>query len=309
MFSTRYTARGSSTCFRSGCDWKTLSPPGAANVGDEIHLHQLARICKHRIGVRDLQRRYFVGSQRDRRSRFDVHVQPRRARHLRHLLIADHLRDFHRRDVPGVDQRLAQRHGAVIFLVVILRLVGLVVEPERGRFVLHRGCGSKHHRALLSRPVIIAAVYTKGLNDDPGWRFGKSVIQLAGAVIPAADQGLDFPGLRIQHDHGHLRLRHFIGAIFLGPPLPLRIGFLNADPHRLHRIALQIHIQRRIHAIRPVLEIAILKLGLQRVVHHVDEVRRVAGFHNFMVDAQRRRGRLGVLLVRNLAVVPHGLQH
>ena len=72
------------------------------------------------------------------------------------------------------------------------------------------------------------------------------------------------------------------------------VGLLDAVSHRRHRVALQIHIERGVDPIRIGLEIAILKAILQRLVHQIDEIRRVASIRLLRASTCQRRSR-GVL--------------
>ena len=128
------------------------------------------------------------------------------------------------------------------------------------------------------------------------------------AVAPA-DLAQGPAGLGIEHHHCHLRQRHLRSAVQLTAPLPLGVGFLNPDPHRLDGVALQGHIQSGIHAERNVLEIVILKTILQGFIHQIDEERGIGRFRCALHHVERGSRGVLILLLGQIAVLMHGLQN
>ncbi len=280
-----------------------------ADILDEAGADQLAIVRKDRVGAGDLERRHFISAERDGWRRFDVHIQPGCARRLCDLVIADHLRDFHGGDVQRMRQRVPDGNLALVFLIVILRLVGFFVEPERGRLI-HDHRSRCDHRAGVG---IQSRAQRGGVDERLERRarlpFRDRVIELADAVAAPADQRLHFAGLRIQTYQRNLRERHLVGAVLLRPALPLLIGFLDAGAHRRHSVALQIHVERGEDAERRRLKIPILKLALQGVIHQVDEVGRIGRFGLFTRHLERRDDRVLIFFIRDESVLVHRLEH
>ena len=144
------------------------------------------------------------------------------------------------------------------------------------------------------------------------------MIQLAPGIVASAHQGEHRARVRIQRHQGHLRLRTFqhLGLVFLahldalGPQLfYLLVHQLDAVLHRLRRGLLQVRIQRRVNAVRAVIQLVLAVFADERVPHHVHEVRSVAGFHIRRSQLQRSRLRLVSLLTRYGVRVHHRLQH
>ena len=82
--------------------------------------------------------------------------------------------------------------------------------------------------------------------------------------------------------------------------------------HLLHTVAngfaggaLQVRIERGVHAERARLKIGILKLGLQEIVHQVDKIRRFGGLCGVFSDCQRSIHGDRVIAVAHVAVLPH----
>ncbi len=69
------------------------------------------------------------------------------------------------------------------------------------------------------------------------------------------------------------------------------VRFFHADPHRFGRIALQVQIERGVHAIRAGLEIGVRKLLQQSVVHQIDEIRSVGRLERGLPHQLQRRTR------------------
>ena len=76
-------------------------------------LDEVAAVGKHRVRAGDFERRHFVSSQSDRRSRLDiVDSAPPRA-HFGDLVVSHHFGDLHRGNILGMRQRIAQGHQAL----------------------------------------------------------------------------------------------------------------------------------------------------------------------------------------------------
>ena len=134
------------------------------------------------------------------------------------------------------------------------------------------------------------------------------MVELADAVVAAADQRLDFAGVRVDGDQRHLRRGRrlsFEAALLLD----LLVDARHAEPHGFHRGALQAHIERGVDAERVGLEIGVLEHVLQLVVHQVDEIRRFHAGGPGLGDGQRRFDRERVIAVADQAVLPHQRQN
>ena len=135
------------------------------------------------------------------------------------------------------------------------------------------------------------------------------MVQLAEPVVAAADQRLDLARVRIEHHHGHLRLR---GAALLFVQrvagLELAVHVFQADRHGLRRRADEIAIQRGVNA-ETLREQFFLGEAVQQVVlHHVHKIRLVAIVDAAGHHAQRGLARGLQLFWRDEAVVGHLLQ-
>ena len=117
------------------------------------------------------------------------------------------------------------------------------------------------------------------------------VVELALAVIAAADEGADFAGVRVHHHHRHLDRGRGLALLF---PEGVALGeqfvdILHANLHGLGGGALQAGIERRVDAIALIVKIALGKPFEQMVLHHVDKVGRgaAASFCRSRISAWR----------------------
>ena len=164
----RYATRGSST------GWVAVipspppcHPPPARCAGKAVRPDSVRR--KSGVARRNVYRRHFVRTKRNRGRWLNVVAQAHLPRQIHHALVADHLCDFHGGDVQRMDQRVAHRHCAVKFLAVIVRRIFLPVKIERCGHVVHRG--DRVTTGCTPNTVSSnAAAYTNGLNTDPGCR-------------------------------------------------------------------------------------------------------------------------------------------
>ena len=148
----------------------------------------------------------------------------------------------------------------------------------------------------------------EGLEDRPRLPLGQRVIELAHAVIAPAHQRLHFAGMRIDRHQRDLRRgrRLSLEAALL---LDLLIHAGHAQADRLHRGALQAHIDRGVDAERVGLKIGVLEHVLQRVVHHVHEVRSFHAGGSRLGHGERRLDGQRVIAVADHVVLPHQQQH
>ena len=97
---------------------------------------------------------------------------------------------------------------------------------------------------------------------------------------------------------------------FVGPPFfHLLVHQLHARVHRLGGGALEVRVERGVHAIGMIVQLAFAELVGELVLHQVHEVRGVAGFH--VGGRHFERVRLGAvsLLASDGAGFNHGVEH
>ena len=136
------------------------------------------------------------------------------------------------------------------------------------------------------------------------------MVQLAFAVIPPSHQRLDLTGMRIQNDHGHLRLRR--GLPFFAPSRiafsQLSINIFYANIHGLRGCVLQLRIQRCVDAKTLGKQLRFGKAIQQVFLHHVHKERRGASFEAGANDQQRNFFGIAGLLGSNRLIFRHGQQ-
>ena len=86
----------------------------------------------------------------------------------------------------------------------IAGFVGLVVVPESGRLIQHRGAGGEDAGSTLNCRVQSGGV-NKGLEDGAWLALGQDVVELADTVVAPAGQRFDFAGMRVERDQRALR--------------------------------------------------------------------------------------------------------
>ena len=200
-------------------------------------------------------------------------------------------------------QRLPERHPAVPFLVEIIGLVSLVVEHERRRLVDHLAHRRQNRPAARDRRPQGRRVHER-FERRARLPHCQRAVQLAEAVRASPHQRPHLAGVRIHRHQRHLRF-----GILLPPLRQLRVDFLHPDAHRLHRLALQLHVQRRVDAVLRRLKIDFREALPQFVVDQVHEVRRVGRLDAALGQLQRCLGRFQILHVRQITVLVHQPQH
>ena len=143
------------------------------------------------------------------------------------------------------------------------------------------------------------------------------MIQLAGAVIPAANQSFDFSGVRIEDDHGRLHLRNgLVAALFLGFAFPLvvtlceqNVDVFRAGIDRRYRRPLQRRINRRVHAKVLTQQLVFRKFIEQVVLYHVHKVGSFVAGDRRSNNLQRRALGLLHIFFGDVFVVEHLRQH
>ena len=144
------------------------------------------------------------------------------------------------------------------------------------------------------------------------------MIQLAPAVVSSTNQRQHRSGVRVERDQRHLRLRalgdlrfHFLAHLHLlgAHLLDLLIDQLDAHLDRLRRRFLQIGIERGVNPVGLIVQIVFAELVDQRVAHHVDEIRSVAGLYIRRRELQRRGFGLVGLLPSDGVGFHHRVEH
>ena len=145
------------------------------------------------------------------------------------------------------------------------------------------------------------------------------MVQLARAIIPSADQSLNFAGVRVHGDERNLCLRSGSNGGFklVLPDLLLMrahlcdliVHQLGAGFDRLCGRPLQSGIERRVDAVLLVVDLVLVQFADDGIANHIHEVRCIAGLNVRRGQFQRRRlGFIG-LLARDDVSVNHGLDH
>ncbi len=116
-----------------------------------------------------------------------------------HGLVANHLGDLDGGYVEGLREGFAQGDGAGKVVLEVLRLILLAVEEKSGGLIDHDGGGGERGGAAGYSRVQGGGV-NEGLEDGTRLALGQNPVQLAGAVIAAADQRFDFSGVRVERD-------------------------------------------------------------------------------------------------------------
>src|ERR1700690_1265776 len=173
--------------------------------------------CERRVTRRHFQRRHFIRAQRQRRSRLNVRPQAHLPHHVHHALVPDHFRYFHGCHVERMLQRVMDRHRAIEFLPVIVRCVFLSVELKRRGHIFHGGF-RRHCRRYALHHIIQCRRVHKWLERGPRLPPRQRMIELALAIISAANQRANFARVRIERHQRNLHLR-----ILLARFLPRRI--------------------------------------------------------------------------------------
>ena len=128
------------------------------------------------------------------------------ARDLHDAAVADQLGDFDGGDVEGIGEGFADGDAAHESGAVIVGRVLLAVELESGGLVVDGGGGSDDGLNAIDGVVKSGGVDER-LEDRAGLTMRERVIELALAVVAAADDRFDFAGARIERDEGDLGLR------------------------------------------------------------------------------------------------------
>ena len=105
-------------------------------------------------------------------------------------------------------QSVAHGHQAVVFLLVVLRLVRLASVLER-RGLVHQDGRGRHQRLR----AVHSGVQRRGVHERLERRSGlpprEHVVELAYPVVAPSHQGFQRAGVGVEGDQGHLRLVGF----------------------------------------------------------------------------------------------------
>ena len=156
----------------------------------------------------DFERRHLIRAQRHRRRRLNVGVEAQLPRHVDHA-------------------RRSRSSPRTLTVATFSESVRASRSGHHAVEILRRNCSAcipcRRNRTSSARPSTVVAGVTIG--DTPSHRIVKrrgvnerlehrarlaprqNVIELALAVIAPADDGANLSRVRIEHDHGHLRLR------------------------------------------------------------------------------------------------------
>ena len=151
--------------------------------------------------------------------------------------------------------------------------IRFAVEEECGWFVYHGACRCEDVRGAGKRCVQGRRV-DEGLEYRTRLPFRQRAVELADPVIAAADQRLDLAGPRVYCHQCYLRPGNCLCTLFRTAADQL-VHLLHPGAHGLGCVPLQVHVQRGIHAVGIRLEVVLLELILQGVVHQIHEVRRI----------------------------------
>jgi len=89
----------------------------------------------------------------------------------------------------------------------------------------------------------------------------------------------------------------------------IRVHLAHAFGDRRRRVALEVDIERGVNPHSRRLEIAVLKVVPQTVVHQVDKIGSVGRFGASARNHQRRADGIEILILGNVIVLEHGFQH
>src|SRR3984957_19872936 len=256
---------------------------GADNAFDELGLGARSAVGEGGVGCCDIDRRHFVGAERDCGSGLNVLAEAHLARDLDDAAVADQFGDFYGGDVERVGEGFTRGDAAHELGAVVVRRVFLAVEFEGGRLVVDGG-GRRDDGLHVVDGVVERGGVDEWLENRSGLAMRERVIELALAVVAAADDGFDFAGTRVERDERGLDMgNRFVASLFrsfLFPPVVFLgeqlVYVFRAFFDRVLRDALQRWIKRGVYA-----EIfgGELLLGIfieQVVLHHVDKVRSLA---------------------------------
>ena len=116
-------------------------------------------------------------------------------------------------------ESIGRRDVAVIFILVIVRVVVLVVpKGEGGLLVVEHGDRRKESVGAVVVKLdagdcrVEGRGVDEGLEDGPGGPIGDGVVELALAVVASADQRQHLAGVRVERDQRDLRIRDVAGG-------------------------------------------------------------------------------------------------
>ena len=148
--------------------------------------------------------------------------------------VADELGDLDGGDVEGVGEGFAGGDAAHEFLAEIVGGVFLAVEFEGGGLIVDGGGGGDDGLDVIDG-IVEGGGVDEGLEDGAWLAMSQGVIQLALAVVSAADDRFDFAGAGIECDQRALDLGdRLVGSLLFLLLLPLRVFFGEQGVHVLH---------------------------------------------------------------------------
>ena len=222
---TRKVTRGSRTFLVCGVAFSSDFAVRADDFVDELGFGARAAVGERGVRCGDIDRRHFVSAEGDGGSRLDVLAEAHLARDLHDAAVADQLGDFDGGDVERVGERLARGDAAHEFCAVIVGRVFLAVEFESGGLVVDRGGGRDDGLHVVDGVVERGGVDER-LEDRSGLAMRERVIELALAVVAAADDRFDFAGARVERDEGGLHVgNRFVASLLRGFLFPLVVFF------------------------------------------------------------------------------------
>ena len=281
-----------------------------------------AAIGEDGVRARHIQRRRAVRPKRNR-GRALRRPNPRRPRQRGHVVEPHHLRQRDRRVVQRVRKRVGRRHLAMVFVLVVVRVVLLVVAESEGRLLVvqHRHRGEERVVAVVVqlRPRdrrVEGARIDERFEDGSRGPLRHRMVQLAQAVVASAHQRQHLSGMRIQRHQRDLRIGEIPGrrhrAVFGLVRVLLQHHLINqfrAEIDRLRRRVLQIRIERGVDAQTLMVEAVLAQFLRQLLPHQIDEVRRLAGVHARRSQLERRGLRCLGLRLGDRPGLDHRVQH